>query len=185
MIPSKPRSSPKRITGIPAFCLLLSGFFLFTLGACGYRFSGSGEIPAAFDKLFIRVIVNRTTETGLDVLLTDDLKNEFIYQYGGTLSEIEGATAELSGNITGIRTWTVSRSGALTSLERRVSIAVDVDLKDVTGETIRSARDVSADETYGVVAGDKQATEQNRQTAILSVSKQIAEAVFHRLTEDF
>ena len=166
-------------------CLLVSCYFLGSLGSCGYRFSGSGEVPSNVDKLFIRLLDNRTTETGIEVLLTDDLKNEFIHKYGGTLSEREGATAELSGNIANLRTWTVSRTGALTSLERRISITVNVKLKDAEGETIRSATGVSAEETYAVVSGDKQATEENKQTAILSLSKQIAEAVFHRLTEDF
>jgi len=137
------------------------------------------------NRLFISLFENRSTETGIDILLTDDLKNEFIHKYGGTLSEKEHAAAILSGSITGIRTWTVSRTGALTSQERRISITVDVKLKDAAGKTLRSATGVSADETYAVVSGDKQATDKNKQNAILLLSKQIAEAVFYRLTEDF
>jgi hypothetical protein len=166
-------------------CLLISCSLILVLGSCGYRFAGSGEVLSGIDTLFISLLENRTTETGIEVLLTDDLKNEFIHKYGGTLSESEGTTAELSGSITGIKTWTVSRTRALTSLERRISIAVNVTLKAADGETIRSATGVSADETFAVVSGDKQATEDNKQAAILSLSKQIAEAVFHRLTEDF
>ena len=137
------------------------------------------------NRLFINLLENRTTETGIEVLLTDDLKNEFIHKYGGKLSESEHAAAILSGSISGIRTWTVSRTGALTSRERRIAITVDVNLKDATGKTMRLATGVTANETYAVVSGDKQATEKNKQDAILSLSKQIAEAVFHRLTEDF
>jgi hypothetical protein len=166
-------------------CLLISCYIFLAMGSCGYRFAGSGEVLPDVNKLFINLLENRTTETGIEILLTDDLKNEFIHKYGGKLSESEHTAAILSGSISGIRTWTVSRTGALTSLERRISITVDVNLKDATGKTMRSAGGVSADETYAVVSGDKQATEKNKQDAIILLSKQIAEAVFHRLTEDF
>ena len=137
------------------------------------------------NNLYISLFENRSTETGIDVLLTDDLKNEFIHKYGGKLSEKENAEAILSGRILDLRTWTVSRTGALTSLERRISITVDVRLKGAAGKSMRSATGVSADGTYAVVSGDKQATEKNKQDAIILLSKQVAEAVFHRLTEDF
>jgi outer membrane lipopolysaccharide assembly protein LptE/RlpB len=173
------------MTRFQTTCLLISSWLLLTTTACGYRFAGGGEVLPNVNELFIHLLVNRTTETGIEVLLTNDLKNEFIHKYGGTLSETKGATAGLSGSIAGIRTWTVSRTGALTSLERRISIIVNVKLKDASGNVIRSATGVSANETYTVVSGDKQATEKNKQAAISSLSKQIAEAVFHRLTEDF
>jgi hypothetical protein len=175
----------KRMHRFQTACLLISCYLFLAMGSCGYRFAGSGEALSDINKLFIRLLVNRSTETGIEVILTDDLKNEFIHKYGGKLSTGEGDSAELSGTITNIRTWTVSRTGTLTSLERRISITVDVTLKDATGKTIRSARGVSANDTYAVVSGDKQATEDNKQTAVLSLSKQIAEAIFHRLTEDF
>jgi outer membrane lipopolysaccharide assembly protein LptE/RlpB len=165
--------------------LLISCCIFLAMASCGYQFAGSGEVLPDVNRLFISLLENRSTETGIDVVLTDDLKNEFIHKYGGTLSERDQAAAILSGSITDIRTWTVSRTGALTSQERRISITVDVKLKNAAGETIRSAAGVSADETYVVVSGDKQATDQNKQNAILSLSKQLAEAVFHRLTEDF
>ena len=155
------------------------------MGSCGYHFAGKREVLPQVDRLFIGLLENRSAETGIDTLLTDDLKNEFIKAYGGILSEEDTAAATLSGSITGVRTWTVSRTGALTSQERRISIAVDVRLKDAAGKTMRSAVGVSADGTYAVVPGDKQATDANKRDAIVSLSKEIAEAVFHRLTEDF
>jgi hypothetical protein len=170
---------------IQTACLLISCCVFMTMASCGYRFSGSGESLPDINKLFINLLENRTTETGIEVLLTNDIKNEIIYRYGGTLSERNYAASVLSGSITGLRTWTVSRSGALTSLERRISITVDVKLKDAAGEIMRSATGVSASEVYEVVSGDQQATEDNKQNAIALISKQIAEAVFHRLTEDF
>lgn len=167
------------------FCWLIPCGLFLAMSSCGYRFSGSSAASQDFERLFISLFENQTAETGIDVLITDDLKNEFIYNYSGRLVERGDATAVLSGKITEVRSWTVSRRGALTSLERRIRVSVDVKLEDAAGKTIRSVPGVSATETYAVVSEDKQATEQNRDQAILLLSKQIAEAVFHRLTEDF
>jgi outer membrane lipopolysaccharide assembly protein LptE/RlpB len=164
---------------------LMIGCLVGFLSACAYRFAGSGESLPEFDRLFIELLDNRTGESGIERLVTDDLKSEFIQTYGGTLTGGADAAAILSGKVTGLRSWTVSRRGALTSLERRIQLEVDVSLKRKTGEIFRSASGVSATETYAVLAGDQTATEANRQAAIASLSRQIAEAVFHRLTEDF
>jgi hypothetical protein len=173
------------MSGKKGLCLLISCCVVWLGSSCGYRFVGSGGTPQGIDKLFIDLFENRTTETGIEVLITDNLKDEFIHKYGGALAQREHAAAVLSGSISGIKTWTVSRRGVLSSLERRIQITLDVALKDAAGETIRSATDISAAETFAVVTGDREATDENKQAAIESLSKQIAEAVFHRLTEDF
>jgi hypothetical protein len=164
---------------------LLIGCVVWLASACTYRFVGSGGGLREFDRLFIELLENRTAETGIERLVTDDIKNEFIQTYGGTLADRRSAAAVLSGKIAGLQSWTVSRRGALTSLERRIQIEVDVSLKRPAGDIIRSAKGVTATATYAVIADDKAATDANRQAAVVSLSKRVAEAVFYRLTEDF
>ena len=83
-----------------------------------------------------------------------------------------------------MRTDTITHKGAYTSLERRVTVSVDLKLENRSGKVIWTANGVSANEVYNVAA-DKQATEQNRRTAISKLSKRLAETIYHRLTEDF
>ena len=166
-------------------CVLLLCCVVGGTGSCGYRFAGSGELPPDIQAMFIHLFENRSTETGIEVRLTDDLKNEFVQRYGGDLVKNEGSGATLTGSISEVKTWTVSRSGTLAPLERRVSMTVEARLTGKTGETLRPKARVTASETYAVVSGDKQASDQNKQDAIAALSKQIAEAVFLRLAGDF
>ena len=173
------------MTRFQTICLLTACCVIGVAGSCGYRFTGSGELPPDVRELFIRLFDNRSTETNIQVSLTDDLKNEYVQRYGGVLLDKEGSGAVLSGRISEIRTWTVSRSGTLAPLERRISMAVEAGLTDATGKKLGPPVRVSASETYAVASGDKQASDQNKQEAISALSKQIAEAVFLRLAGDF
>ena len=104
--------------------------------SCGYRFAGSGGPPRGIEKLYIALLDNKTTESGIDILTTNALKNEFIHKYRGVLVGRETATAILSGSVTGIRTETVSSRGSLTSLERRIYMTVDLALKSTASGQI-------------------------------------------------
>jgi outer membrane lipopolysaccharide assembly protein LptE/RlpB len=153
--------------------------------ACGYRFAGSGQPPPGVEKIFIELLENKTLETGIEVLITEDLKNEFIRKYQGTLTKREAADAVLSGVVTGVRTWTVSRQSVLSPLERRISMTIDLVLNDPDQATIRAAKGISVNETYAVVSGDTQATRRNKQEALETLSQLIAETSFNRLFSDF
>lgn len=153
--------------------------------ACGYRFAGSGEPPRGVEKIFIELLENQTIETGIEVLITDGLKNEFIRKFQGTLTKREAADAVLSGVVTGVRTWTVSRQSVLSPLERRISMTIDLVLNDPDQATIWAAKGITASETYSVVSGDTQATRSNKQEALEILSRLIAETSFNRLLDDF
>ena len=58
--------------------MAVSIILLACLASCGYRFTGSDGPPRGVEKIYIENIVNKTTEPGIDVLITDALKNEFI-----------------------------------------------------------------------------------------------------------
>ncbi len=160
-------------------CLLFfAGIFLW---GCGYRFTGGGELPAGMKAVFIKVLENRTSETGVENTFTDDLRYEFIRF--DKAAEQKTADAVLAGVIESMSVETVSRRGTQTSLERRVSFSVALTLKNRDGKAVW-ARNISSDETYEV-SSDKLATEENRRKAIVALSKNLAEAVYNSLTGDF
>jgi len=178
--PSDPRSFfPRFFRGT---ILLAALVFLTT---CGYRFTGSDGPPRGIEKLYIQLIENRTTEPGIDVVFTNALKNEFILKYQGILSDREQAKAILSGAIVGIRTKTVSRRGALTSLERQLLMTVDLTLKSTDSDGLWFAKGVSSSDTYSVISGDKEANEQNKREALQKLAEKIAGISFNRLSDDF
>mgnify|MGYP001817612853 FL=1 len=159
--------------------------FLVPITSCGYRFTGNEVLPRGVERLFIQLLDNKTTEPGIDIVVTNELKNEFIRKYRGILVDRETAEAILSGAVVGIRTETVARKGALTALERSVSMTVDLKLKTTGNERIWFARGITRSDTYAVVSGDKEANEQNKGKALKDIAERIAEISFYRLTDDF
>ena len=153
--------------------------------SCGYRFSGSEKLPQGVESLFVELLENNTTEPGVDIVVTNELKNEFIRKYPGVLVDRDMAAAVLSGAVVGIQTETVARRGVLTALERSVSMTIDLSLKTAINERIWFARGISSSDTYTVVSGDKEATERNKRNKIRDLAERIAEIAYYRITDDF
>ncbi len=158
---------------------------LLSVISCGYRFSGSGGPPQGVERLYIQLLDNKTTESGVDILITNQLKNEFIQKYRGVLVDRGTAGAVLSGAVVGIRTETVSSGGALASLESRVYMTIDLTLKSSGSERIWFAKGITSSDTYTVVSGDKEATERNKRDKLQDLARRIAEMSFNRLADDF
>ena len=154
------------------------------ISACGYQFAGGGNFPAGVTSLSINMFENRTAETGVENVFTNDIIYEVTRDKKVVLRSKNAADATLTGVIASMRTDTITHKGVYTSLERRVTVSVDLKLENRSGKVIWTAKGVSANEAYDVAA-DKQTTEQNRRIAISKLSKRLAETIYHRLTEDF
>ena len=157
-------------------------WFLAFLSACGYRFAGGGTLPSGIKSVCVTILENRTSEIGVENTFTNDLIYEFTRN--GKFASIDKADALLSGVVKSMSIETISHSGAHTSIERRVTITLDLKLTDKGGRIIWSAKGVSGNEAYDV-APDKLSTEQNRRSAISTLSERLAEKVYNSLTEDF
>lgn len=168
--------------------IFLVGIFV---SACGYHFEGGGSLPAGAGTVFVRMFENRTSETGLENIFTNDLIYEFIRSK--KFANREKAEAVLSGVIRSMSVETISHGSTThTSLERRVRVTVDVKLtafdknaiENSGGRVIWSRKGISENEAYDV-DDDKLVTEQNRKKALSTLSQRLAETVYNRLTEDF
>jgi len=161
------------------FCL-----FGFVFIACGYKFAGSGTFPDGVRSIYITIFENRTRETGIEKLFTDDLIDEFIRKSEDVLAgRRENAEAILSGVIRRMRTVTIFHTGIDRSDERQVTIWVYITLRD-RQKKILWANVVLESRTYPV-GSTRLETEQNLRDAIIVLSKRIAEKAFNRLTSDF
>ena len=152
--------------------------------ACGYRFSGSGNLPGGIQTIAIEIFENRTPETGLENTITNGLIYEFTRKGRSVQKNSKQADAVLTGVIASERITTISRQAQQSPLARRVEIIVHLKLTGSGGGVKWSATGVSEFQEYNV-ATDKQATEINKRQAIETLSKKLAEKVYNRLTEDF
>ena len=157
---------------------------LMLVSACGYKFTGGGSFPAGIKSICVVTLVNRTSETGVENIFTNDLIYEVTRDVKVVLKSKDKADAVLSGVIKSMNIKTISRTGTHSALERRVTITVDVKLTTPGGKVIWYANDLKADEAYDVMS-DKLATEQKRRDAISALSKRLAENLYARITDDF
>jgi outer membrane lipopolysaccharide assembly protein LptE/RlpB len=157
---------------------------VFFLSACGYRFAGSGSLPGGIKTIAVEILKNRTSETGLENTLTNDLIYEFIQRGKSVQKNVKKADAVLSGVIESSSIATISRAQQQSPIERQIRITLSLKLTRPDGQVIWSASGISDYEAYNVAA-DKQATDMNKRQAIATLSKRLAEKVHNRLTENF
>ncbi len=51
----------------------LSVIVILILAGCGYSFPGSGEFPEGVNQIFVEVLENKTSETGVENIVTSIL----------------------------------------------------------------------------------------------------------------
>ena len=150
-------------------------FLLILVSGCGYRFAGTGDFPGGVKNIFIPILENRTSESRLEKLVTDDLIYEFTKNRKDILAgSIDDADAVLYGIIHSISIETISRDNPSISSERSVKLSADMKLVVPEGRVIWRVKGITADEAYNVVPGDKYRTVQNRREAISKLSERLA-----------
>ncbi len=153
--------------------------------SCGYRF-GSGKLfPPGIKYICFDILENPTSETSIDVVITNDLIRQFTINTDIVPTNRDSSDAVLSGKISSMKIRTISRTGALTATERRVTISVDLKLTKNDGTIVWSGKDITDSETYPVIDSDKYNTESNRRSAISKLSERLAETVYSRITNRF
>jgi hypothetical protein len=153
--------------------------------ACGYRFAGEGGLLGDSDLLFVKVLENRTQETGVENIVTAALLSELtLRKTDGLASGIDDADVVLSGDVEEVAIRTISTRSQDTAGERRVTVTIDLKLIKQDGSVVWAADGLVDDEGYLVDAVEER-TDQNRRDAIRVLSQRIAEKVVNRLSNDF
>jgi hypothetical protein len=165
--------------------LWLCALIISTLFGCGYRFPGSGAFPEGVNHIFVEVLENQTSESGIESTVTRNLIDEFILREEGSLvGNIGDADSILSGAVARIAFHTITSRGKDSARERRVTVWISLKLATTDGSVIWAAKNLSDNQAYNVV-DDKNETERNKRVAIDQASKRIAERALNRLTDDF
>ncbi|MDX1708358.1 MAG: LPS assembly lipoprotein LptE [Desulfobacterales bacterium] len=155
------------------------------IGACGYRFAEQGGFPGDNERLFVKILENRTQETGVENIITAELLSELTLRKTHHLAkDMADADVVLSGVVKHVNIRTISVSQPTVADERRVTVSIDLKLTDTEGKTVWVAQEISDFEAY-LVTLDPEITDANRRTAISVLSKRIAEKVVNRFSDDF
>jgi outer membrane lipopolysaccharide assembly protein LptE/RlpB len=159
-------------------------FSFISLFSCGYRFAGGGALPHGVQTVAVDIFENRTSETGIEGIISNDIIFEFTRNGRSFTTSKKRADAFLSGKIESIRTRSISRKSVHRAQERRVTMIIALKLSDIKGNLLWQSGSVSENEEYEVLE-DKAATELNKRTAISALSKRLAEKVYYRMTDEF
>ncbi len=174
------RMFQKKVRKLPVARLITA---VLVLTACGYRFAERGNLPGDTRTVFVSIFVNRTLETGIEHIFTNDLIFEFT-RHGQAVVRPEKADAVLEGVIQSMRLETVSYRGELTALERRIVATLSLRLRGRDGDILWSLPAASEEETYGVME-EKAATDYNKRRAIQAISERLAENIYRQMTGEF
>lgn len=170
--------SKSKFSSIIILCALLCG-------ACGYRFAEKEGFPGDNKLLFVKVLENKTQETGVENIITAALLSELTLRRTDALAgDIDDADVVLSGDVSLVTIRTLSVSKPDVADERRVTVTVDLKLIQKDGRTVWSAKDLSDFEEY-LVDPDTERTDANRRNAIRVLSQRIAERTVNRFSDDF
>jgi outer membrane lipopolysaccharide assembly protein LptE/RlpB len=164
-----------------SICIVIMMLF-FT--ACGYHFSGGGQLPDNVTRICVKVFENKTSETGLENSIANDIIYYFTRFENVALVDKEEAQATLTGVIMSSSTSSVAHKSSDVTMDRRIRIVVDVKLTAANGDVLWKSGPTSGDETYQVVAGNVQ-TEENKKIALAKISKRLAERFYYLMTENF
>lgn len=153
-------------------------------GACGYRFAEQGGFPGDTHRLFVKVLQNRTQETGVENIVTAALLSELTLRKTDKLVEsMDNADVVLSGVVEEVTIGTIAQKKD-TASERRVAVTVSVTLTKQEGDVVWQTKGFSDNEAY-LVEDNPEQTDQNRRNAIRLLSRRIAEKVVNRLSDNF
>ena len=155
------------------------GLLVLAQPGCGYHFTAAGAgFPQGIRKVFAPVIVNRTTEPGIEGAFTQALREQL--DRGGYLGG-EGSEGRLEGELIAVGAGVAQLApGTSSALTYRVSAVLRVRL--FRDGTLLAQTDVTGTEDYlPALRADVLTTEANRQAALRRLASALATDAVARL----
>jgi outer membrane lipopolysaccharide assembly protein LptE/RlpB len=162
------------------------GVLVIALAGCGYQFAGGGSLPGGISRVFITMLENRSSQSGIESIFTNDLINEFTTSREASLvRDRSQADGILTGAIVGLSVDNISRASISTALERRVTGTLNLRLESRDGQVLWSSGNLVDHQDFAVGDGDQATTDSNQRQAIVALSRKMAQTAFNRMTDDF
>jgi len=152
---------------------------------CGYHFKGAGlKAPEGVETIAVPVLANKTSEIGIETVLTNDLAYEFTRSKVLRVVAKDGADAVLSGSIVSVAVDTISHTKTYASNEQRVTVTLSMELTRSDGKVLWADGGLTESEVFMVSSG-RSATDRNKRTAIEALSERLAEKTHNRILQGF
>lgn len=177
------RVRPIRLRRLRLFVGVMALFFVF---GCGYGFRGTvNNLPPDIKGIYIPVFVNETSEPGAEVVFANALIYEFTRSRILQVVPESSAQAQLIGKIKTVSIDPVIYANQTQALQRRVTVILDVSLRRSDNQKILwQNKTLSRFEVY-YVANDPLQTDQNKQTALAKIAKDLSEIIHNGVLENF
>ena len=170
--------------GKHSYFIIIFVLFLFT--SCGYKFTGSGDFPKGVNSIFMPIFENKTSETGVETTLTNELIIQIVKKGKVKVKDKKGdADATIYGVVVTLKDNAVSSDETLTQSESKLTLYANIKLKKSDGTILLNLAGVNSSKNYTTYSSDKQTTLSNKATAIEELSQNLAETIYNRLTDDF
>jgi len=179
----KSRAVCQSPNGVVRYGIMLALGVMVCLTGCGYRFSGDRDPVVKIQRVHIPPMTNTTTKVGIETQFTNDFIFEVNRNGYAEVVDRDQAEAVLTGVIRDLRTGSIARSSISTTLERRVSVKVDLVLKGRKGKVLWQST-LGDSEAYTVLS-DKTSTEGNLRRALSVIAQRLAEKFHYRFTSSF
>lgn len=157
---------------------------LFFICSCGYHFEGSGSLPGGITKIKVMAFDNRSGYSRI----TSSLRDEFIYEFSKkdmiASDESETGFGTLNGEIVSINVSNASKTSSDTAYERRVSIVVNILVKDKKGKPVFERKNISENYVFESSSGQSSGFGVPLD-AIDEVANKLAKRVASVITSDF
>lgn len=166
-----------KITLIIFLCLLITNFI-----GCGY--TTRSLLPSNFKTIYIPTFINkikfdtaspeyRTYHPGLEIKITKAVIDRFVYDGNLRIAKEEDADLILEGELVDYFKQPLRYGESDEIEEYRISIVVDLVLKDKNGKVIWEEKDFMGDTTYSLVGPLAKSEEQALDDAIADLARRI------------
>ncbi len=155
-----------------------------TGSGCGYKLIEYGESPSGLQSVSIRTFTNNSYEPGVEFVVADALRREFLRR--GVVSLIEDANAAdliISGTVQPIRTRTRSFSSVALALEWEITLRLSLHTVRPDGSIVRIDEESMQDTERYLASADIEATRKNRDEAMRRMAAVLAARVHDMLYE--
>ena len=154
--------------------------------SCGYDLVQYGPRDSARKTLAIETFVNNSKEPGLDVIVSDALRREFLRRGGlRLLEDPERADYVIRGEVEPLRNSARSFSSVVLALEYHLTLSLDVVIEDRSRFTPKRQRsEVEKTELY-LASADIEAMRKNREEALRKLASDLAVRIHESVYERF
>lgn len=168
------------------YVIVMLSLCVWCAGGCGYHLPGRGDaIPADVEKVFVEVLINRTTQPFIENKLTSEVRDQFSRRPGfEVVSERSKSDAVISGTITQYSKRAVAYDQNDDIKEYRAAMTAEFRFERTDGSEVFWQGDVRWDEEF--MAHDDRAQQDNNETeAQNELTFRLATELFNRIVDNF